>query len=302
MRKNNQKKKDSSVNKAVIPAAGLGTRLLPMTKEIPKEMLPVGTYENDILLLKPMLQLIYERLYDDGIRQFCIITGRGKRSIEDHFSPDWSLAKSVKDAPSGRSLAEFFERLENSRIFFVNQSSRKGFGDAVMHAEDFVGNEPFFVHAGDDFIISGNCGSSSKDSYANKLEEVLAEYDADAVLLAERSKDPQHFGVIVGREVHPRLHSIQRIIEKPRAPPSNLTVIAVYLFKPLIFDMLRSVQPDNNGELQLTSAIELLIEKGYKVLGVELGEDQKRVEIGTPNSYLNSLLSSIELNKKSKKK
>jgi UTP--glucose-1-phosphate uridylyltransferase len=296
MQKNNQKSKPL-VSKAVIPAAGLGTRLLPMTKEIPKEMLPIGTYENGTIFLKPMLQLIFERLYDDGIRQFCVITGRGKRSIEDHFNPDWSLAESVKHAASGKSLADFFERLEKSRIFFVNQSSRKGFGDAVMHAEDFVGNDSFFVHAGDDFIISGG-NESSALTYPVRLEKILAEYKADAVLLAERSKDPRHFGVIVGKEISPGLHSIDRVLEKPKTPPSNLTVVAVYLFKPVIFDMLRSIEPDENGELQLTSAIELMIEKGLKVLAVELRPDQKRVEIGTPNSYLNSLLSSIELDQK----
>jgi UTP--glucose-1-phosphate uridylyltransferase len=286
-------KNESPLSKAVIPAAGLGSRLLPMTKEIPKEMLPIGTYHEGTLLLKPMLQLIFECLYDDGIRQFCIITGRGKRSIEDHFTPDWSLVESVKGVAPAKSLSDFFQRLEKSRIFFVNQSSRKGFGDAVVHAEDFIGKDPFFVHAGDDFIISK---SGTPSDYAGKLSSVFSKHFADAVLLAERSANPQHFGVIVGKEISPGLHSVEKILEKPKIPPTNLTVIAVYLFKPVIFEMLRSVEPDKNGELQLTSAIQRMIEKGHKVLATELTKDQKRVEIGTPDSYLNSLLSTMKQN------
>jgi UTP--glucose-1-phosphate uridylyltransferase len=261
-----------------------------MTKEIPKEMLPIATYEENVFFLKPMLQLIFEHLFDDGVRQFCIITGRGKRSIEDHFTPDSSLVKSVDGAASGKSLTEFFRKLEGSRIYFVNQSTRMGFGDAVLHAEDFVGNDSFLVHAGDDFILSGD-----SSSYAIRLNKTFVENDADAVLLAERSRTPQNFGVIVGDEISPGLHSVRKILEKPKEPPSNLTVIAVYMFRPIIFEMIRSVAPDLKGEVQLTSAIQLMIERGCKVFATELMPKEKRVEIGTPDSYLNSLLSSMKV-------
>ncbi len=281
------------VKKAIIPAAGLGTRLLPMTKEIPKEMLPIATQEENTVLLKPMLQLIFEHLYDDGIRQFCIITGRGKRSIEDHFRTDWLMEKSVADTPSGKSLVAFFQRLERSRVYFVNQITRRGFGDAVQHAEDFVGQDPFFVHAGDDFIVSPHRSSN----YSTRLARVFSQENADAVLLAERSTNPENFGVIVGDEISIRLHQIHKIVEKPKVPPSNLTVIAVYIFKPVLFDMIRKVQADPKGEIRLTSAIELMIEKGYKVLASELEPGEKRVEIGTPDSYLNSLMSTMKSSK-----
>ena len=281
------------IKKAVIPAAGLGTRLLPMTKEIPKEMLPIATLEDNTFFLKPMVQLIFERLYDDGIRQFCIITGRGKRSLEDHFSPDWSLEKSVMGTPSQKNLVEFFQRLEKSRVYFVNQLTRKGFGDAVLHAEDFVGSDPFFVHAGDDFIVSDN-----SSSYSDRLNKVFFEHEADAVLLAERSPNPQNFGVVVGDEILHGLYRIHKIVEKPKSPPSNLTVIAVYIFKPIVFEMIRSTQADSKGEVQLTSAIELMIEKGCRVFATELTPDEKRVEIGTPESYLSSLVSTMRESKK----
>ena len=113
--------------------------------------------------------------------------------------------------------------------------------------------------------------------------------------MAERSTNPQNFGVIVGDEISPGLHSIRKILEKPRLPPTNLTVIAVYIFKPIIFEMIRSVKPDIKGEVQLTSAIQLLIDGGCKVFATELTPEEKRVEIGTPDSYLNSLLSTMKL-------
>lgn len=261
-----------------------------MTKEIPKEMLPIATYQEGVMFLKPMLQLIFEHLFEKGFREFCIITGRGKRSIEDHFSPDWSLVENVgKNSGSGKSLAEFFRMIEESRIYFLNQSKRRGFGDAVLQAENFVGGDPFLVHAGDDFITS--TGSSS---YVSRLFKVYEEHSPDAVLLSERSLTPEKFGVIMGEQISPGLHHVRTIIEKPKIPPTNLTVIAVYIFKPAIFTTLKTTFPDDKGEIQLTTGIQKLIETGHRVLSSELVPNEKRIEIGTPNSYIDSLLATMD--------
>jgi len=145
------------LNKAIVPAAGLGTRLTPATKEQPKEMLPVFTKAaNGQICLKPLVQMIYEHLYDFGLIEFCFIIGRGKRAIEDHFTQDYGYVNMLKDKgkdTSALDLESFYDKLEKSKIVWVNQPEPKGFGDAVLRAKPFVGDEEFLVHAGDTYII-----------------------------------------------------------------------------------------------------------------------------------------------------
>lgn len=275
--------KNVRIRKAVIPAGGMGTRLLPITKEIPKEMLPVPIIRDGTVILKPTLQAVFEELYRQGLRQFCFVTGRGKRSIEDHFTPDWSFLEKLGKSVWKENLREFFQKLETSRIYFVNQPARRGFGDAVLHAEEFVGEEPFLVHAGDDFVIS------KKRNLVRLLTETFVRFKADAVMLSEIVEDPSQFGVIVGREVGRGLYRVSRILEKPKAPPSNLAVIAVYVFSSKIHDAIRAVAPDSSGEVQLTDAIGRVLSRGGRVLAITLRSSEKRVEIGTPESYLESI-------------
>ena len=146
------------IKKVVITAAGLGTRLLSVTTEMPKEMLPLFCMgSNGDLLLKPVLQLIFEQLYEVGFREFCFIVGRGKRSIEDHFTPDYSYVELLRKRGKeglAMELEEFYRKVESSVIAWINQPEPRGFGDAVLRAEPFVDNEPFLVHAGDTYVIS----------------------------------------------------------------------------------------------------------------------------------------------------
>ncbi len=271
------------LTKAVLPAAGLGVRLLPVTKEMPKEMLPIYAKGVDgRLLLKPVLQMVFEQLHDFGVREFCFITGRGKRAIEDHFTPDPAFVEFLAkkgDTGAAKELVSFYSKIKDSRTVFANQHSPKGFGDAVNQARSFTDSQPFLVHAGDDAILSNNC------SHLKRMVDAFHRFDASGVILAERADDPRKYGVIEGKELGRGVHEIERIEEKPRRPRTNLAVIGVYVFTPEIYRAIKKVKPDGRGETQLTDAAELLISKGRKFYAVELGAGERRLDIGNVDSY-----------------
>jgi len=278
------------LKKAVIPAAGLGTRLLPITKEFPKEMLPIAALmKNGQLCLKPMLQAIFEQLYGAGFREYAFIVGRGKRAIEDHFSPDEDFVQYLKDKKKeelAEELQDFYSKINNSKLLFINQPKPKGFGDAVSRASMFTGNEEFLMQAGDDLIISKN------NNHLKKAKKAFEKHDADTLFLLEEVPDPRNYGVITGKEVEPNLFQAMNITEKPKKPPSNLAIVAVYIFKPIIYKAINNVKPDKNGEIQLADAIKQLIDWGCKVYGLKLDPTEKRVDIGTAKSYI-AMLKSI---------
>jgi len=275
------------IRKVVIPSAGLGTRLLPVTKEQPKEMLPIFVKgANRKLCLKPLLQIVFENAYDAGFRDFCFITGRGKRSIEDHFTLDSSFVRYLKSRNkfgSAKELDVFYEKVQKSNIIFVNQPEPRGFGDSVYYAKSFTGAEPFLVHAGDDLIIS------KKNQYLFKLTQTFEKYEATATFCVEKVRDPRKYGVIIGERLADNVYQVKRIIEKPSAPPSNIAVVAVYAFNSKIYQAIEETLPDATKEVQLTNAIQQLIEQNYPVYAVELDSDEKRLDIGTPQSYLRAL-------------
>lgn len=282
------------LKKAVIPAAGLGTRLLPITKELPKEMLPiVALMKNRQPCLKPMLQAIFEQLYDVGLREFAFIVGRGKRAIEDHFSPDEDFIKylrSKKRNDLAEDLQDFYNRINNSKIIFINQPKPKGFGDAVARAHIFTGNEKFLMQAGDDLILSKN------NNHLKKAAKTFENHGADTLFLLEEVPDPRNYGVITGIEKEPNLFQITNIVEKPKKPPSNLAIVALYFFKPIIYKAISEVKPDKNGEIQLADALKLLVEWKCKVYGLKLKSTEKRIDIGTAESYV-AMLKSVIINK-----
>jgi len=274
------------IRKVVVPAAGLGTRLLPITKELPKEMLPLFFRGNDDrVCLKPIMQAVFEQLYDVGFREFCFTVGRGKRAIKDHFTPDWDFVESLKGknkAERVNGLEEFYKRISDSTIVFVNQPEPKGFGDSILRARAFTGGENFLVHAGDDLILS-------KDSdHIRRLIKAFEELNADAALLVERVGDPRIYGVVEGVRVSEGTYRVERIVEKPRFPLSNMATIAVYVFKPMIYAKIEGVEPDEGGEIQLTDAIQDLISQGCKVYAIELREE-KRIDVGSSEMYWNAL-------------
>ena len=282
------------IRKAVITAAGLGTRLLPTTKEIPKEMLPLFSFNNDSELgLKPIIHMIFEGLFEVGIKEFCFIVGRGKRVLEDYFTPDANFVNLLNNRGLGvrvKELQRFYSMITKSKIFFINQSEPRGFGDAVLHAEPFVGSEPFILHAGDDVVLSFN------NDHIRRLVNVFKEYNADAVVLMEEVEDPRAYGVALGKAVddYGNILRLTDVVEKPKKPPSNIAVIAIYVFKPKIFDYIRRVNPDDKGEIQLTNAVKLMIEDNGKVFGVRLKPGEKRLDVGTPRTYWRALYESYQ--------
>lgn len=275
------------MKKVVIPAAGLGTRLLPVTKEMPKEMLPIFVKKDGgRLRLKPMLQAVFEQLHDTGFREYGFIVGRGKRAIEDHFSPDEGFIEYLRNknkAELAEELQGFYKKINDSIIVFINQPQPKGFGDAVYQAKIFTQNEPFLLHAGDDIILSKN------SDHLKRLMEKFDDYDADAMFLVEEVEDPGKYGVMVGNEIKSGIFKVTEVVEKPKKPPSNLAIIALYIFKPSIYQAIEKVGSKGGVEVELTDAVELLINWGRDVYALKLQRDERRIDIGSPETYLETL-------------
>jgi UTP--glucose-1-phosphate uridylyltransferase len=279
------------LKKAVIPAAGLGTRLLPITKELPKEMLPVlYMMKNGHPSLKPVLQTIFEQLYDTGFTEFAFIVGRGKRAIEDHFSPDEEFVRYLESKNRkefAHDLKEFYEKIDKSNLIFINQPKPLGFGDAVSRAALFTGNQKFLIQAGDDLILSKN------NEHVRRSQTVFEQHDADALFLVEEVSDPRKYGVITGKETERNVFQVTKVIEKPQKPPSNLAIVAFYLFKPIIHKALKEIEPDENGEKQLTDALKLLIDWKCRVYGLKLKHGERRIDIGTAETYIEMLKTTV---------
>ena len=215
----------STIKKIVITAAGKGTRLFPLTKETPKEMMPIYIKSSKKAkpILKPILQVIFDSAYYMGIRDFCFVVGRGKRSIEDHFLISENGEQEMKKNPE---IKDYFTKLQNCNLTYVQQPSPKGFGDAVLKAKSFVNNDSFLLHAGDDAILS------HKNDHLQRLEKAFLKYDAEAAILVKRIPDPRAYGVIEGVELSKKIFKVTDFKEKPRKPKSNLASIGINLFKP----------------------------------------------------------------------
>jgi len=260
---------------AVVPVAGLGTRLLPATKSQPKEMLPVGR--------KPVVQYVTEELTRVGLKQMLFVTGPGKTSIENHFDLNLELIQSLREAGKEELLAELeFERAP-VRYFFTRQRRLLGLGHAVACAEAFVGNQPFVVALGDSII-----GMNAQSDVVRRMMDVYAERDAAAVIAFEEvpPADVHRYGIAAPREGGD-VFDIDDLIEKPsrEEAPSNLAIAARYVLSPAIFDALARTPPGAGGEIQLTDAIRLLLREGGRVVGVSLGPQERRYDIGNFDSY-----------------
>lgn len=268
----------SKITKAVITAGGTGTRLLPLTKETPKEMMPIYAKDHDNIVLKPVLQVIYESLFDFGISDFCFVVGRGKRSIEDHFL----ISNKENVLKTNSSMKIFFKKASKSNIVYVQQSAPRGFGDAVIKSKFFVNNDYFFLHAGDDVILS------PYNDHLKRLEKAFLDQDADMAFLVTEVDDPSAYGVIQGNEVKKGMIKVKNLEEKPKKPKSKLAVIAIYIFKSSIFPILQKTKPDNKGEIQLADAVKSIINNGNTV-AIKLKRNEKRIDVGTPESYIKSI-------------
>ena len=184
---------------------------------------------------------------------------------------------------ASRNLKAFYESVSSSTFFWVNQPRPIGFGDSVLRAETFVGNNPFLCHAGDEYV------RSQGDGHLKRMIDIFQTSHVDAIFLAQRVKNPRSYGVIEGVKVGERLYEVRMVAEKPEKPKSDLTIIPLYVFSPLIFKTLRKVRPGAGGEYQLTDAIQGLIDRGSKVRALELGSSDLRLDMGTPETYWEAL-------------
>lgn len=280
---------DSKPLKAVITAGGIGTRLLPFSKEIPKEMAPILVNgENGSIQVKPMVQAIYEQLYDWGIRDFIFIVARGKGAIQNHFTSDPSFVEQLgKRGKNLGALREFYRKLHSSNVIFIPQPEALGFGDAVLRARPHI-NSDFLVHAGDTYIIS-NGGDHLK-----RLQEAHSAYAASATVLVQKVRNPEQYGVVKGEDLEAGTMRIEEAVEKPSKPESTIAMMPVYMFQNSVFQYLADLDAGKDGEIQLTDAIRSMIKAGKKVIGVNMMREEIRLEIGSPETLLEALKLSEE--------
>ncbi len=264
-------RKIMAITKAVIPVAGRGTRLLPATKSQPKEMLPIGR--------KPIVQYVAEELADAGLDNILFVTGRKKRSIEDHFDYNPELG----DIASGD------ETWENLSFFYIRQAYQNGLGDAISYAEKFVGNESFAVALGDSVIRGG-----SHSSLLKRMMDVHQRENAGATVafMEVPEDDVRKYGIAKPKNRAGASFEIETLIEKPSVAeaPSRLAVAARYVFDPEIFEALRRTPAGKKGELEITDAMNTLIKMGRKVMGVKLRKDEHRYDVGGFESYFKAFL------------
>ena len=277
------------MTKCVITAAGKGTRLLPFTKELPKEMMPIFINSNKQKKVVPLLQLIFEQMYENKLREYCFVVGREKRSIEDHFTPDNSYVKELSDK-NKKLISHFYKKIENSHLTWVNQHKPLGFGDAVRKSEKFVGDDDFILHAGDAAIIGKNIHPIKK--FLNLLEK---NQEIDCMFLCKEVKDNKRFCVPEVTKISKSVFNVLDVVEKPSKPKSNLAILPIYYFKPNIFKYLKKIKPGKGGEYQLTDAIQSMIKDKKNVLAIKMDSNEKDLDVGTVESFKYSLDISYKL-------
>jgi UTP--glucose-1-phosphate uridylyltransferase len=238
------------VRKGVFPAAGLGTRFLPVTKAQPKEMLP--------LVDKPTIQYVVEEAVASGLNELVIVTGRGKRAIEDHFDAAFELEYYLNDRGKVEELAQIKTISELASVCYVRQKEPLGLGHAILCARSLVGDEPFGVFLGDDII--GNAAVPCM----RQLLDVFERHGGPVIAVERVPRERIHqYGVIAGRPLGEGVHEITDLVEKPRAEeaPSDLAIIGRYVLTPDLFAILAETAPDRRGEIQLTDALRRLRER-----------------------------------------
>ncbi len=265
----------ANVKKAIIPAAGLGTRFLPATKAMPKEMLPI--------LDKPTIQYIVEEAARAGIEDIIIVTGKHKRAIEDHFD----IQKELETTLYEKGKLELLDRVQYStelaNIFYVRQKEQKGLGHAIYTAKQFIGNEPFAVLLGDDIVESDNPA----------IKQLMEQYEATgkSVIGVQTvpNSETHRYGIIDPKEQVDRLYEVEKFVEKPEqgTAPSNLAIMGRYVLSPRIFDYLENQNEGSGGEIQLTDAIERL-NKDDKVYAYDF--EGQRYDVGEKIGFVKTTI------------
>jgi len=265
------------IKKAVIPAAGLGIRFLPATKSQPKEMLPI--------IDKPIIHFVVEELVKSGIDDITIITGRGKRALEDYFDYTPELENHLRQSGQLDLLKSVEEILNNTSIHFIRQREPKGLGDAILYAEKHIGNEPFVVALGDTIVFS-------ETPLTKQLIDTFYKYNTSILAVEEiPNEEISSYGVIDGDMINDDIFVVKDLVEKPKPheAPSNICMIGRYILTPDIFDCLKQTKPGHKNEIQLTDALKILLEKqnihALKIKG-------KWYDIGDKSDYLMAIVES----------
>ena len=269
------------VTVAVVPVAGRGTRLLPLTKSQPKEMLPLGR--------KPTVQHVVQELAISGIREMLFVTGPGKTAIENHFDIDAELVNHLRQSGKEDLLSDLdFER-EKIEYFYTRQRQQLGLGHAVLCAKPFVGRRPFLIALGDSLI-----GLNNRSDVCRRMIDHFDREGVDAVIAFQKVPRSEviHYGIAQPKGDVGEVFELEDLVEKPSVDqaPSNLAVAARYICRPSIFDRLERTKPGKANEIQLTDALRMSIREGGRILGVQLAPGEKRYDVGNFESYYAAFL------------
>ncbi|MBU3014144.1 UTP--glucose-1-phosphate uridylyltransferase GalU [Poseidonibacter lekithochrous] len=250
------------IKRCLFPAAGYGTRFLPATKATPKEMLPV--------LTKPLIQYGVEEALEAGIDTMAIVTGRGKRAIEDHFDVSYELEHQIKGTEKEHYLTEIRDVITKCTFSYTRQIEMKGLGHAILTGETLIGPEPFAVILADDLCDN----TSEANGVLSQMTKLYKKYKCSIVAIEEVPKDETNkYGVISGEQIEEGIYQVDDMVEKPdpKDAPSNLAIIGRYILTPDIFDIIRDTKPGKGGEIQITDALLLQAKQGkviaYKFKG-----------------------------------
>ncbi len=261
------------IKKCLFPAAGYGTRFLPVTKAMPKEMLPI--------LTKPLIQYGVEEAVDAGMDTMAIITGRGKRAIEDHFDISYELEHQIKDTSKEPLLSEIRRLIGRCTFTYTRQIEMKGLGDAILKGNALIGHEPFAVVLADDLCIN-----QEGAGVLEQMVKLYEKYKCSIVAIMEVPEDQTYkYGVIDGKEIEDGVYMVSNMVEKPepKEAPSNLAIIGRYILTPDIFDVIKNTKPGKNGELQITDALMNLAKNGM-VLAYKF--EGQRFDCGSVDGYV----------------
>ncbi len=261
------------IKKCLFPAAGYGTRFLPVTKAMPKEMLPI--------LTKPLIQYGVEEAVDAGMDTMAIITGRGKRAIEDHFDISYELEHQIKDTSKEPLLSEIRRLIGKCTFTYTRQIEMKGLGDAILKGNALIGHEPFAVVLADDLCIN-----QEGAGVLEQMVKLYEKYKCSIVAIMEVPEDQTYkYGVIDGKEIEDGVYMVSNMVEKPepKEAPSNLAIIGRYILTPDIFDVIKNTKPGKNGELQITDALMNLAKNGM-VLAYKF--EGQRFDCGSVDGYV----------------
>lgn len=261
------------IKKCLFPAAGYGTRFLPATKAIPKEMLPV--------LTKPLLQYGVEEALDAGLNTMAIVTGRGKRAIEDHFDISYELEHQIKGSSKEHYLTEIREVIDRCTFSYTRQIEMKGLGHAILSGETLIGNEPFAVVLADDL-----CDNGQERGVLSQMVKLYERYQCSIVAVEEIPLEHTNkYGVVAGEFLDDATVRVSDMVEKPdpQEAPSNLAIIGRYILTPDIFDILRETKPGKGGEIQITDALLEQAKEG-KVIAYKF--QGKRFDCGSVDGFV----------------